>query len=54
MLNAQEVNENAKAGAFVNEAIESEHGTPVMEEDGPSSGGAFTPFVGETPFHRQG
>ena len=54
VLNAHEVNENAKAGAFVNDAVDSDHGTPVMDEDGPTTGGAFTPFVGETPHHKQG
>ena len=54
VLNAHEVNENAKAGCFVNDAVDSDHGTPVMDEDGPTTGGAFTPFVGETPHHKQG
>ena len=49
-----QVNENAKAGAFVGDIEDSEHGTPVMDEEGPSQGGAFTPFVGDTPFLRPG
>ena len=54
VLDCAQVNENAKAGAFIGNEMGSEHGTPVMDEDGPTMGCAFTPFVGETPFHRQG
>ena len=44
------MNENAKAGALIGDPVGSEHGTPVMDEEGPTHGGAFTPFVGDTPF----
>lgn len=48
-----QVNENAKSGIIMGNDIGSERGTPVMEDDGPTMG-AFTPFLGETPFHKQG
>ena len=54
VLDAQEVNANAKVGAFANEAG-SENVTPLMEDDGPMTGaGAFTPFVSDTPNMRPG